>query len=107
MTRDIRWNGQDIVIDETGDIGTVGGTDVLEQSLAILVRDEIRDLVGRTVTPSALAEAEAAINRAIERDNWVSGVRSLALTTVDKQTNTIVVEAQTTANETFQTQVQL
>lgn len=107
MVTDIKWDGQDIVRAPDGDIQTVTGTENIEQSLAILVRDEIDDVIGKTITPGTLAEMEDALSQAVSRDPQVTGIVSLSITEINKQDNTISVKAETSEDETFVSEIDL
>lgn len=96
MTQDIKWDGQDVVRGDDGDLATVVDEDAAIQALAVLVRGQVRPLLGDTVTPTSLAQATTAVNDAIADSADFDGIRSLAITEINKQTNTVNVRASTT-----------
>jgi hypothetical protein len=95
MTQDIKWNGDDIERAADGDVAVVTDEDAAIQALAILVRDEVRDLTGSTITPRTLAQATTAVNDAVRSSDDFTNIRSLSITEINKQTNTVSVQAST------------
>lgn len=94
MTSDIRWNGQDIVIGDDNDAQTVSGQSLLEQSIGILVDDELDGVASNVITPQTVGDIEDALNRAIDRDVDIGEVDSLSVTEINRSTDTVTVEAQ-------------
>jgi hypothetical protein len=94
MTIDIQWNGTDVVMGDDGQPNTVEGQDLLEQSIAILVDDELDDIGNRVLTSESVGEIDDAINRAIDRDVDIGDVESLSVTEINRATDTVTVEGQ-------------
>lgn len=94
MTMDVKWNGVDIVIGDDNDAETVTGDELLEQSIGILVDDELDGVASNVITPQTVGDIEDALNRAIDRDVDIGEIDSLSVTEINRATDTVTVEAQ-------------
>lgn len=89
MEKDIRWLGSDILTTAGNDADTVSGRSLLEQSIALLVSEEIRKTVSTPLDEQAVSRLETRVNTAVERDRDISTVQRLDVTELDKRDKTL------------------
>jgi hypothetical protein len=93
MTEDIQWNGTDIVLAADNDANTVSGRQRLEQGIGIFVSDEFDDDIGRVLSSQSITDITKSINEAVDRDSEIGQVQSVTITEINRDDNTVTVDA--------------
>jgi hypothetical protein len=93
MTSDIKWTGRDIEIADDGDAATVSGRQLLEQSVAVIASDELRDEIGNVASDEMLRRVETSLTSIADRDVDVGSIQRINVLELDRSTNTLTVEA--------------
>lgn len=100
--RDLKVNiDRQVSVGDDNDLRQTHGIETVQQSTILSVGNEIRPLIGDTVTPESLAEITSRIRRALRRDPQLDSVRRVDVETINKDNNTIEIEVFVGFNDSF------
>lgn len=98
---DLAVRGEDIYLDEGGDLATVRGFDNVIQSAALDVRDELQFTIGDTLTTDAIYNVQQTIHDALSRDPQLAEPVSVTLESVNTEGNELTFSVDCIDNEEF------
>lgn len=98
---DLRVVGEDIILNDSGDLDVISGFDNVLQSVALDTRDVTHFHVGNQLTTDAVYEIQNAITNSLRNDPQVSDPISVEPSQLDTESNEIEFEVTTIDNENF------
>lgn len=107
MTVDWKWNGRDLVVDETGAAVTVDGNELLEQLIGIESIEQLSDAIGGVTSDETLRQIETRLQRIAEEQSDVGQIQRINLLEIDKSTDTVTVAAVYSQSESSEIEIQI
>jgi hypothetical protein len=98
---DLKVVGEDITLDDSGDLATVSGIDNVAQSAALDVRDELQYAVGDTLTTDAVYDVQQTIHDALAADPQLATPVSVTLESISTEGNELTFSVECLDNEDF------
>lgn len=98
---DLRIVGEDIILNEQGDVDLVSGFENVKQSVALDVRDVTNFQVGSFITETAIYEIQNSITQSLINDPQVSNPISVSPSLINTEENEIEFEVTLQDNNTF------
>lgn len=98
---DLHVRGEDIFVNEVGDLDLIRGFDNVLQSVALDVRDIIHFEIGNQITIDNIYAIQDAINRSLLNDPQVTNPISVTPTQINEEANELTFTVTTHDNEEF------
>lgn len=92
---------RDIHLDDANDLALTSGKKNLEQSVAIVAGDAIREFIGSSIQGKTVALLEVRIRNAIDADPQVDSVHSVTVEEFDKRDNSVILSVVAEDNDDF------
>lgn len=98
---DLRVAGEDIVVEDGGDLAMIDGFDNVLQSVALDARNVTYTGVGDQLTELNIYDMRSAIEDSLRNDPQITDPISVEPTQIDEETNEVTFEVTTKDNEEF------
>jgi hypothetical protein len=103
MTEDIAVDeNREVFVGPDGDLATVDGTTLVEQSVGLAASSAVRPLIGEPIRSSTYERAQQALTEAFQRESTVENVQRVEITSVNKSAGTVDVEVFVSYDESFE-----
>lgn len=102
MTDDVAIDeNREVFVGPDGDLATVDGTRLVEQSVGIAASSAVRPLIGEPIRASTYERAQSKLTAAFQDESVVDDVRRVEITSVNKSAGTVDVEVFVSYDESF------
>lgn len=100
--RDLQLNtDRQVHLDDTGDLDQTSGVETVKQSAMLNAGQFLRPLVGEPITAQRIGHAESKIKQTLQNDPQIASVRSVRISAIDKDTNSVTIDVHTDVEHEF------